>query len=418
MPRPVNLSFAMGLPPKDAVSYFESKGHKITFDWKEMEQAAHAQAFTVAKCAQMDVLKDIREACNTALKDGKTEAWFQKHLEPKLREKGWWGKKPMVDPRTGEVRKANLGSPDRLKLIYRQNMQTAFMAGRYKQMLENADARPWWQYVAVLDGKTRPSHKVLDGRTFRFDDPFWSTHSPPNGFNCRCRVRALSDSRLKAEGITPESGVGNMVTEDVVTMDRATGQRTRHRATGYKIPETGYTVFTDVGFSANPGASWIGRQLEDAVRKIEAASPEIARQALRDMTRGPVLPEWLARPVGCFPLVVIPEADAALIGARCQVGRLSQQTAGKQSKKHPELGPDDYRLAQEAVDNGERVQDGARSLVYVLDASDGVVVVIKATRERDELYVQSLRRLSRDEEKKDRTLRKLRKKSAPRGKGR
>ncbi|MBI4804454.1 MAG: minor capsid protein [Desulfovibrio sp.] len=412
MPQPVNLSFAMGLPPKDAVSYFESKGYQITFDWKEMDQAAHAQAFTVAKCAQLDILKDIREACADSLKEGKTEAWFQKHLEPKLREKGWWGKQPMVDPRTGEERRVQLGSPARLGLIYRQNMQSAFMAGRYKQMLENADARPWWQYVAILDGKTRPAHKILNGRTFRYDDPFWSSHYPPNGFNCRCRVRALSDSRLDAEQVQPESGVGNMVTEEVTTVDSSTRQEVRRTVTGYKVPETGYTVFTDVGFSSNTGASWIGQQLEDVVRKIEAAPPEIARQAVRDMTHGPLLPAWLEKPVGNFPLVVVPEEDAALIGAKCQVGRLSQQTMGKQAKSHPELGPADYRLAQEAVDHGERMLESTRKLDYVLDQPNGVLVVVKAASDGGELYVQSLVRLSGDDAKRERELRRLKKRSA------
>ncbi|KAF0235337.1 MAG: phage head morphoproteinis [Desulfovibrionaceae bacterium] len=414
MPQPVNLSFAMGLPPKDAVSYLKSKGYQITFDWKEMDQAAHAQAFTVAKAAKLAILQDIGEACKTALKEGKTEAWFLKHMEPKLREKGWWGKQPMVDPRTGEERRVQLGSPARLKLIYRQNMQTAFMAGRYKQMLENADARPWWQYVAILDGKTRPSHKILGGRTFRFDDPFWVSHYPPNGFNCRCRPRALSDSRLEAENIQPESGVGNMVTEEVTTMDRAIQQEVRRTVTGYKVPETGYTVFTDVGFSANPGASWIGQQLDDIVRRIEAAPPEIARAAVKDMTHGPVLSAWLERPVGNFPLVVVPEADAKRIGAKCQVGRLSQQTAGKQAAKHPELGPDDYRAAQDAVDHGERIQESARKLDYVLDRPDGVLVVVKAAADGDELFVQSLVRLSGDDAKRERELRRLKKRSARR----
>jgi len=401
----------MGLPPKEAVAYFESKGYRVTFDWHEMEQAAHAQAFTVAKAASLNVLADIRAACRTALAEGKTEAWFRKDLEPQLRAKGWWGKKKMVDPRTGEERKVQLGSPARLRLIYRQNMQTAFMAGRYKTMLENADARPWWQYVAVLDGRTRPSHKILDGKTFRFDDPFWSSHYPPNGFNCRCRVRALSDSRLEAERVTPESGVGNMVTEQA-TVPAADGQRFTRPVTGYKLP-SGYVAFTDVGFSANPGASWLGGALDELTRKLDAAPPALARAAVDAMTRGPVLGEWLAKPAGNFPLAVLPAEDAGLIGARSQVARLSPQTAGKQAVKHPELGPDDYRLAQEAVDSGERVQESARKLDYVLDQPGGVLVVVKATAEGDALFVQSLVRLSGDDAKREREVRRLKKRSAP-----
>ena len=412
MPAPVSLSFAMGLPPKEAVAYFESKGYRITFNWHEMEQAAHGQAFTVAKAASLDVLADIRAACRTALAEGKTEAWFRKDLEPKLRAKGWWGKGKMVDPRTGEERRVQLGSPARLRLIYRQNLQTAFMAGRYKAMLENADARPWWQYVAVLDGKTRPSHKVLGGRTFRYDDPFWSSHYPPNGFNCRCRVRALSGSRMEAEKVTPESGVGNMVTEEVA-VPAADGQRLTRPVTGYKVPETGYVAFTDAGFSANPGASWLGGALDELTRKLDVAPPDLARAAVGEMTRGPVLGEWLAKPVGNFPLAVLSAEDAGLIGARSQVARLSPQTAGKQALKHPELGPADYRLAQKAVDTGERVQESARKLNYVLDQPDGVLVVVKATAEGNELFVQSLVRLSGDDAKREREVRRLRKRSAP-----
>jgi len=412
MPKPVSLSFALGLPPADAVAYFESKGYKITFDWHELDQAAHAQAFTVAKAASLDVLADIRATLKTALAEGKTEAWFRKDLEPRLQAKGWWGMKKMVAPRTGEERRVQLGSPARLRLIYRQNLQTAFMAGRYKAMLENADARPWWQYVAVLDGRTRPSHKVLADRTFRFDDPFWSSHYPPNGFNCRCRVRALSDSRMEAENVTPESGVGNMVTEKV-TVPAADGQRLTRPVTGYKVPQSGYVAFTDPGFSANPGASWLGGALDELVRKLDAAPPDLARAAVDAMTRGPVLGQWLAKPVGNFPLAVLPVEDAGLIGARAQVARLSPQTAGKQAAKHPELGPEDYRLVQEAVDHGERVRESAQKLDYVLDRPGGVLVVVKATVAGEEVYVQSLLRLSGDAAKRERELRRLKKRSAP-----
>ena len=293
-------------------------------------------------------------------------------------------------------------------------MQTAFMAGRYKAMLENADARPWWQYEAVLDRRTRPSHRILSGRTFRFDDPFWSSHYPPNGFRCRCRVRALSDFRMDRENVTPESGVGNMVTEEVAVPDRATGEVQRRNVTGYRVPQTGYTVFTDVGFSANPGASWLGGTLDELTRKLDVAPSDIARQVVADMVSGPTLPEWLARPVGQFPLAVLPAKDTERIGAQCQVARLSPQTAGKQAAKHPELTVADYALAQGAVDHGESIQDSAHSLIYVYedDQPGGLVVVVKATLEGNELYVQSLRRLSRDEAERDRVVRRIKKKSA------
>lgn len=47
-----------------------------------------------------------------------------------------------------------------------------------------------WGYelFAVGDDRTRPNHLALDGARFPKNDPFWLTHSPPLGFNCRCRL--------------------------------------------------------------------------------------------------------------------------------------------------------------------------------------------------------------------------------------
>ncbi|MBU2713723.1 hypothetical protein [Zooshikella harenae] len=33
------------------------------------------------------------------------------------------------------------------------------------------------------------------------DDPFWHTHFPPNGWGCKCRVRALSVQEATKKGI-------------------------------------------------------------------------------------------------------------------------------------------------------------------------------------------------------------------------
>ena len=61
-----------------------------------------------------------------------------------------------------------------------------------------------------MDSRTRPSHAALNGKILRYDDPFWNSFYPPNGWNCRCRVRALSESRLTRKGITPESSAGHI----------------------------------------------------------------------------------------------------------------------------------------------------------------------------------------------------------------
>jgi hypothetical protein len=53
-------------------------------------------------------------------------------------------------------------------------------------------------YTAVHDDRTRPLHREWDGTTLPIDDPWWNTHYPPCGWNCRCHVIALSQARYDA----------------------------------------------------------------------------------------------------------------------------------------------------------------------------------------------------------------------------
>ncbi|EAQ2086818.1 phage head morphogenesis protein, partial [Salmonella enterica] len=118
-----------------------------------------------------------------------------------------------------------LGSPRRLALIYNVNTRVAYNVGRYAHLMNSTDTHPFWQYVAVMDSRTRPSHAALNGLVFRYDDPFWKTHYPPNGWNCRCRVRALSQERMNALGLQATQGDKYLTTKKVqAAVDKATGE--------------------------------------------------------------------------------------------------------------------------------------------------------------------------------------------------
>lgn len=251
----IDLAHALTLAPVDAIKYFRSKGQKITWDWWEMWEEAHHKAFTVAKAADLALLQTLREEVGAALAEGYTAAEFRKRLEPRLRSRGWWGKE--IDPKTGKV--IQLGSPARLNTIYRTNMQSAYNAGRYKSQMDNADNRPYLQYVAIIDDSTRDSHAALNGMVFPASDPFWSSHTPPLGFNCRCRTRALTARQVERRGITVNTGKGNMDKQAVKVGSDAYGNPVERKVSVYNgIDKNGkqISIATDPGFSSKPTDIW------------------------------------------------------------------------------------------------------------------------------------------------------------------
>ena len=253
--KPVDLNYAIGLAPQKAIEYFKSKGYAFSWDWHDVWQEAHNKAFTVAKAMRMDVLQDIHDAVQNSITSGQTFEQFKKNLTPKLQAKGWWGRKLVGSTgptgKTEGATEVQLGSPWRLKTIYNTNMQTSYMAGKYREMKANVDVRPYWQYIAVMDSRTRPTHAALNGKVFMHDDPFWKSHFPPNGFNCRCRPRNLSASGLKRSGAQVESSQGLMsTTYEPLTQD----SNELVPVTTYHDPVTGMDIAPDKGWSYCPGS--------------------------------------------------------------------------------------------------------------------------------------------------------------------
>jgi len=177
------------LSPKDAIKYIEQKGYKLTFDYREMMHEAHHKAFTVAKITRLDLLSDIKESIVKAEKEGLSFQNWKKNIKPILIKKGWWGEVEVVNPKTGESKKIFVGNK-RLKTIFYTNSRVAYQVAKAKKYYED-DNVVYLKYIAILDNKTRPSHRALHGTILPKNDSFWETHYPPNGWNCRCRVRAI-----------------------------------------------------------------------------------------------------------------------------------------------------------------------------------------------------------------------------------
>jgi len=124
-------------------------------------------------------------------------------------------------------------TPWRMETIFRTNVQTSYTTGRYKQMVDQKDAFPFWEYDAVNDSRTRPSHAALDGKIFPADHPFWDTWYPPNGYNCRCGVNPVSKHEAENETIETEDPTNSLIEP----IDPVTGEKMPARQL---IPDQGW----------------------------------------------------------------------------------------------------------------------------------------------------------------------------------
>lgn len=256
------------LPPAEAIAALTRRGLRLdpTFGWQEAFEADHAAMFTVAKSAGFDILKDIHEALVTSLSEGTTFEQFARQLRPTLAAKGWWGRKEVTDPETGEIRERTLGSTQRLRTIFDTNMRVSYAAGHWGQFERNVKARPVLRYVAILDGRVRPAHRARHNLTLPVNDPYWDTWAPPCGWGCRCTLQSLS---LR--------DVERMRGELKFTPPPETIRRFTNRRTGevVKVPDG-----IDPGWGYNPGkAGWLATSTAE---KLISAPPVMAAAARAD----------------------------------------------------------------------------------------------------------------------------------------
>jgi SPP1 gp7 family putative phage head morphogenesis protein len=263
---------AFDVPPAQAIAYFQGKGLKPSFSYADMLKDSHDRAFTVAKMMDVDILATVRDSLDSALANGMTFEQWREGLTPMLQASGWWGRKAKIDPETGRIVKAQLGSAWRLETIFRTNMQAAYAAGQWQEIEAQKAVAPFLMYDAVDDFRTRPEHAGWDNLVLRADHKWWATHYPPNGFHCRCGVVQLDAAQLQALGLRPAT----KAPDDGDYL--------------WKNPRTGFSVPVpkgiDPGFDHNPGQKIADQAAallaEKMAAKLTAQQQAAVRKAQKD----------------------------------------------------------------------------------------------------------------------------------------
>lgn len=216
----------MAVSYADALRYVRDKKVVLPEEFYLLDLNARQYATTVSGLASLDQIKTVINLSNKAIESGSTFQEFQKAVKESGIEL----------------------SPHHLDNIFRTNIQNAYAHGIWTQQQENKTNRPYLKYSSLTDSRVRPSHLELNNIVRHIDDSFWDTHYPPNGFQCRCSVDALTEAQAKKQGIT--------IDDD--------------------LPD----IQPDNGWAVSPSS--YGKQLNDVIdQKIADADPRLADELIK-----------------------------------------------------------------------------------------------------------------------------------------
>lgn len=223
------VASALDLPFDEAIDFLRQKVNTTSTGWTDVFGRANTRAFTVAGAATDALVEDFRTEIAKALEQGTTLQEFRGAFDEIVRKHGW----------------EHTGRPGwRSRVIYETNLSMAYSAGRYAQQTEPETllAFPYWQYVHSGARHPRKQHLAWNGLVLAATDPFWDWAYPPNGWGCGCRVRPLSETRLRRQGRTGVDEAPERIPTQTVV------KRTGEVLKG--------SLGVDPGFDYNPGKAW------------------------------------------------------------------------------------------------------------------------------------------------------------------
>jgi hypothetical protein len=236
----MNASYG-SLPFPEAIDFLKRKVNLPTKRHEDLMGAAHSRAFVVAGATKADLLTDLHGMVNQGIEGKITLADFRKGFDVAVKKHGW-------------TYKGSRGW--RTATIFQTNLSVAYAAGREQQRRDPAIMTefPYDRYRTMDDGRVRAEHRSWNNTVLRADDPWWKTHTPPNGWGCRCWKEPVTG---KERGTLVETGA-KTTAPDNGTVD-------------YTNPSTGEITQVprgiDPGWDYNPGqAAWghsVSKQVSD-----------------------------------------------------------------------------------------------------------------------------------------------------------
>ncbi|WP_108945633.1 phage head morphogenesis protein [Shewanella halifaxensis] len=158
----------------EAIDYLKSTIPMESKSYQQLEANLKLRAFTIASVVGEDAVNRVKRVYQDTLADGTSKSEAMQRIDGMLEQAG-----------------VSHSNPYWLELHYRNNMMTAYNAGRWTQVAHN-DLVEYLMYSSVMDDGTTKLCKHLNQTVKLKTDPFWSQYYPPNHHKCRATVMAIS----------------------------------------------------------------------------------------------------------------------------------------------------------------------------------------------------------------------------------
>lgn len=114
--------------------------------------------------------------------------------------------KEVVEPIVGQFKE------QWLRVEYDLAVHGAVMGQRWNDLYRDRDLFPYWVFTTRKDSRVREEHRELEGKIFKFDDPYAQQFWPPLDWNCRCEGESTDEgtplNKNEMEKYTGDIGKG------------------------------------------------------------------------------------------------------------------------------------------------------------------------------------------------------------------
>jgi hypothetical protein len=98
--------------------------------------------------------------------------------------------------------------------MFETNMRVGYAVQREASLrrMEGVDYR---RYICMMLPTSRDEHKAMHNTILHKDDPWWNINTPPNGWNCYCKVSGISEEEIELRGLkVSDSPTGHIASKD------------------------------------------------------------------------------------------------------------------------------------------------------------------------------------------------------------